>query len=145
MPSPTYVPVTLAHPYAETTADFTLTGTTAATLTPLAVAVAAGRRYIVEAGLIFACSNTAAAVGLSWRGPAGAAMKWNSSTGSLGYRPTMATADTYTGSAATRMALVAGRLTTGPEAGFLTLALSISDAAQTATLYADSWVKLTRV
>lgn len=146
MPNPTYVPVAQNRTtYAANPADFPVTGTTAQTATPLTVAVEAGFVYLVDAGLIFGCSSAAPTVGLSWTGPAGAAMKWNSTTGSLNYRPTLTSVDSYTGSAATRLALVGGRLVVGATAGALTLTLSTSDPAQTATLFADSWLRIQRV
>lgn len=145
-PSPSYFPVAPARQlYADNPADFPVTGVVAQTATPLTVAVEAGRVYILSAGLIFACSNAAATVGISWTGPAGATMKWNASTGSTNYRPLIGSVDSYTGSAATRLALFGGRLVTADAAGSLTLTLSTSDIAQTATLLADSWLQLDRV
>src|SRR5690606_34947621 len=107
--------------------------------------VAAGAVYVMAAGVIFSASNTAMTAGLAWTGPAGAAMKWNSTTVSTGYRPTLTSVDGYSGSTATRLAFLMGRLVTADTAGELTLTLATSDAAQTATLAADSWVLLTRV
>lgn len=146
MPSPSYLPVVPARQlYYASAADFPVTGTTAQTATPLTVAVEAGRVYVLSAAAIFGCSSAAPTVGLSWTGPAGATMKWNSTTGSTNYRPLISSVDSYTGSAATRMALFGGRLVVVDTAGSLTLTLSTSDAAQTATLYADSWIQLDRV
>lgn len=146
MPNPSYVPVAQNRTtYADNPGDFPVTGTVAQTATPLTVAVEAGREYLVDAGLIISCSNAVATVGLSWTGPAGATMKWNSTTGSLNYRPLISSVDSYTGSAATRLALVAGRLVVADTAGSLTLTISTSDAAQTATLLADSWLRVQRV
>jgi hypothetical protein len=146
MPNPSYVPVAQNRfTYADNPTDFPVTATVAQTATPLAAAVEAGREYLVDAGLIISCSNAAATVGLSWTGPAGATMKWNSTTGSLNYRPLISSVDSYTGSAATRLALVSGRLVVADAAGFLTLTISTSDAAQTATLLADSWLRVQRV
>lgn len=146
MPSPSYMPALPNRwPYAEVAADFPVTGGTAQTVTPLAVPVEAGRIYIVQAGLIFSNSSAAASAGLSWSGPAGAAMKWNNTTGSTGYRNAIGAVDSYTGSAATREAFLFGRLVVGSTAGTLALTLATSDSAQTSTLFADSWLLLSRV
>ncbi|MFJ2307659.1 hypothetical protein [Streptomyces sp. NPDC087787] len=146
MPSPSYVPVVPVRTlYAETGADFAVTGATGQTSTPLTVRVEAGRRYCLDAGIIFSCSNTTASVGLSWTGPTGATMRWNSTTASTGYRPTIGGVDSYTGSAANRLVFLRGRLVTAAADGLLTLTMSISDPAETARLYADSWLTLTRV
>ncbi|MFJ6530881.1 hypothetical protein ACIQMZ_37245 [Streptomyces longwoodensis] len=147
MPSPSYMPVAPARMvWGESGgADFPVTGGTAQTATPLTVQLEANRTYYVVCGAIFANSSAAAAAGLSWTGPAGAAMKWNNTTGSTGYRSTIGAVDSYTGSTAQRMALLFGRLTTGSAGGALTLTLSTSDPAQTSTLYADSWLRVERV
>jgi hypothetical protein len=146
-PSPSYVPLAPSRKvYADISADFPVTGTTAQTATTLTAAVEAGRKYVMSAGIIFAISNGVAAAGISWTGPAGALMKWNSyASGSTSYRPTIGSVDSYSGSASQRLAFFAGRLVVADTAGFLTLTLSTNDVAQTATLLTDSWLVLDRV
>lgn len=148
MPNPTFYPASVipnVWPYAATAADFPVTGTTAQTATALAVTLDANRTYIVQCGAIFSCSSAAATVGLGWTGPAGAVMKWNNTTGSTGYRNAIGLTDTYTGSTAAREAFFLGRIVTGSAGGSLTLTISTSDSAQTATLLADSWLLTQRV
>lgn len=146
MPSPSYVPLAQnRRTYAELAADAPFTGNAAQNATLLQAPVEAGRKYVMSAGLIFGLSNAVASVGIGWTGPANATMKWNSSTGSTNYRPLISSVDSYTGSAAVRLALFAGRLVVPDTAGFLVVTISTSDVAQTATLYADSWLTLDRV
>ena len=148
MPSPSYVPLALARRiYAAATADSPVTGTTAQTATALQVPVEANKTYVLtQAGLIFAMSNAVAAAGIGWTGPVGATLKWNSyASGSTSYRPTIASTDSYSGSASTRLAFFSGRLVVGDTAGFLTVTISTSDIAQTATLFQDSWLLLDKV
>lgn len=148
MPNPTFFPVSAipnVWPYTATAADLPVTGTTAQTATALSVAVEANRTYIMSTGAIFGCTSAAATVGIGWTGPTGATMKWNNTTGSTGYRNAINLTDTYTGSTATREAFFFGRLVVGANAGSLTLTISTSDAAQTATLFQDSWLLLQRV
>lgn len=148
MPNPTFYPVSAipnVWPYVATTGDLPVTGTTAQTATGLTVAVEAGRTYLVHAAPIFSCTSAAATVGIGWTGPAGASLKWNNTTGSTGYRNAIGLTDTYTGSTAVREAFFFGRLVVGAAAGNLTMTISTSDAAQTATLYQDSWMILQRV
>jgi hypothetical protein len=146
MPSPSYLPLLPNKwPYADTAADFPVTGSTAQTPTPLSVTLEPNRTYLVDAGVIFANTSAAASAGLSWSGPAGATMQWNNTTGSTGYRSTIGAVDSYTGSVATREAFLKGRIVTGAAGGALTLTLSTSDALQTSTLAAGSWLLATRV
>jgi hypothetical protein len=147
MPSPAYFPVQPNRLlYVAAAADQLVTGTTAQVATALTLTLEAGRVYLVNAGVIFGNSSAVPTAGLSFTGPSAATMKWNSTTGSTNYRPTIGSVDAYTGSAATRLALISGRLVTDAAAGgALTLTLSTSDGAQTSTLYADSWLTATRV
>lgn len=146
MPSPSYVPVTPNRLlYAEASDAFPVTGTTAQTVTPLAVQVEAGRTYVVMAGVVWSCTSAAASVGLSWSGPAGATLTWNNTTGSTGYRASIGLVDSYTGSTAEREAFLLGRLRVPTTAGAFALTLSTSDSAATATLSAGSWLMLHRV
>lgn len=146
MPSPSYFPVIPNRwPYSEAAADFPVTGTTAQTATPLAVQLEPNARYVVTVAAIFSNTLAGASAGLSFSGPAGAAMKWNNTTGSTGYKNTIAGVDSYTGSTANREAFLCGRIVTGATGGLLALTLSTSDGAQTSTLAADSWMLAQRV
>jgi hypothetical protein len=147
MPPLTYLPVVPNRwSYAQCTADEPYTGDTAQHASAsLTVAVDAGRTYLVDAGVVFACTSAAATVSLGWTGPAGAAMQWNNTTGSTGYRAGIGLTDTYTGSTASRLAFLRGRLVVGTAAGALTLTVGVSDALQTVTLQSGSWLYLTRV
>jgi hypothetical protein len=147
MPSPSFLPVVPNRwTYAESSADELFTGDTVQhPSASVAVLVEVGRTYLVDVGAIFSCSSAAASVALGWSGPAGATMQWNNTTGSLGYRSTIGLTDSYTGSTATRETFLRGRLTVGASAGSLSLTISTSDPAQTATLAAGSWLLLTRV
>lgn len=142
MPSPSYLPVLANRSLSvATAADLPVTGTTAQTPTGLTVNLEAGKAYKVEVAAIFACSNVAPSVGFSFTGPAGATMKWNSTTGSGNYRPTISSVDSYTGSTSDRLTILIGRVVTAAVGGALTLTISTSDPAQTATLRADSWLQ----
>lgn len=146
MPSPTYVPVVPNRwVYTATDTDFPVTGVTTQTTTPLAVTLEAGHTYLIRAGIVFSNTASAASAGLSWTGPAGAAMQWNNTTGSTGYRATIGLVDSYTGSTATREAFLLGRITLAATGGNLALTLSTSDSAQTSTLAAGSWLLAERV
>jgi hypothetical protein len=148
MPSPSYVPLAQARRiYAEAATDTLVTGTTAQTATVLQVPVEANKKYVLtQAGIIFAISNGVAAAAIGWSGPVGATMKWNSyASGSTSYRSTIGAVDSYSGSASTRLAFFSGRLVVGDAAGFLTVTISTSDIAQTATLFQDSWLLLDKV
>lgn len=146
MPSPSFFPVVPNRwPYSEVAADFPVTGGTAQTVTPLGVQLEPNAKYLITVGAIFSNTLAGASAGLGFSGPAGAAMKWNNSTGSTGYKNSITGVDSYTGSTAQREAFLFGRIVTGATGGLLTLTLSTSDGAQTSTLAADSWLLAQRV
>lgn len=147
MPSPTFLPVLPNRwAYADSPADEPFTGDTAQHPSAyVTVPVEANRTYLVDVGAVFSNTASAASAALGFTGPAGATLQWNNTTGSTGYRANIGLTDSYTGSTATREAFLRGRLVTGATAGNLTLTLSTSDAAQTSTLAAGSWILATRV
>lgn len=122
-----------------TSPAFTLAAQTA---TPLALAVEAGGRYLVECGIIF--DNTTGITTPSWTGPAGATMQWVDTTASLDYSSTIgATNNSFAANAGTRMAILKGNLLVAATAGTLTLTLGVSTG--TTNLRAGSYLSHQRV
>jgi hypothetical protein len=110
--------------------------------TYLTLPVAAGAKYLMEAGII--AQNTTGSYTPSWTGPAGAAMKWCDTTSSLDYSSTLgATNNAFASNAGVRLFFLKGKLLVGSTAGALTYTFAAS--AGTSITLADSWLTLTRV
>lgn len=117
-----------------------VTGQTASTA--LVVAVAANAEYWVEAQIL--AQNTTGTWKPSWTGPASATMKWNDTTTSTDYSPTIGdTTNTYAANAGVRMCFFSGILKTSSTAGNLTFTTNASTG--TTILQADSALLLRRV
>jgi hypothetical protein len=142
---------------ARKTADTSITNSTALTADPdLAVPVAAGTTYILDACLIYQ-SDPAADLHLRWTGPQGAALSWTMDGISGGVtNPGSATINLLANTIATTpnlggvgedcIARPTGTLTIGDTAGTLVLQWAQAHAATSGTVMrAGSWIRLTMI
>ena len=128
--------------YVDSTADQPTTSATQVASNELLLPLAVNAKYVMSAGII--AQNTTGNFVPSWTGPTGATMKWCDTTASLDYSSTIgATNNTFAANAGVRMIFLGGRLKTSTTAGNLTFTFSAS--AGTSTVFADSWLMLTRV
>jgi hypothetical protein len=128
--------------YAEATAQQDVTSASQTASLYLTLPVAANAKYVMEASII--CQNTTGNFVPSWTGPSGATLRWVDTTASLDYQSAIGgTANVFGANAGTRMVIFKGKLKTAAAAGSLTFTFSAS--AGTSSVFAESYLTLTRV
>ena len=124
------------------TSNQTTTATAQQASTQLVLALETSATYIMDASLVI---QTPSGVNFthSFTGPTGATMVWGDATASS--MATITSVDTWTGVGANKTAMLTGVLTTAGTAGNLTVTFASGTSGQTATLGAQSYIRLTRV
>lgn len=133
----------LVDGFAISAANQTTTSTSQVASTSLVIPVQANATYIMDASLLFNQTN-AITFSHSWTGPASATMVW----GDIQTKTKIATitgTDTWTGSGTDQLIALKGVLVTAGTAGNLTVTFATGNGANTVTLLAQSFVRLTRV
>lgn len=131
------------------TADQSHTGdTNIQTSTYLTLPVVANGIYTLDAFIILNESVSADHYNMSWTGPTGATLNWADTTGSVlgtDYFNSITSTNQYSGQTTDRGVCIRGTLVVSSTAGSFAATFATDTAAATATLRANSWMKLTRI
>lgn len=132
----------LADGRAFSTSNETTTLTAQQASTQLVVGAQANATYIVDAVVL---GNTPSGTNFthSWTGPTGATMVWGDTTRSS--QATITTVDSWSSTGADLYIMLKGILVTSGTAGNLTVTFASGTGGNTATLKANSFVRLTRI
>lgn len=124
------------------TAAETNSTTTQQASASLTIPVEAGATYQMTAFLVVQSPSGVSFVH-SFTGPSGATMAWGDNTAT--YVGTITGTDTWSGSGANKAVSLHGTLVVAATAGNLVVTFASATAGQTATLGANSWLRLDRV
>lgn len=127
---------------ATSTSNQTTTSNVQQASTQLVVGVQANATYIVDAVVL---GNTPSGTNFthSWTGPTGATMVWGDTTRAS--QATITTVDSWTSAGADLYIMLKGVLITSSTAGNLTVTFASGTNGNTATLKANSFVRVTRI